>query len=107
MDYIPCIGGLANNLTVLTYSHSMEKQANLFGTRLLAATGFVADEVHDSMVTINFSYLILKSFNKRMQTPYISRILSKISVEINILNRIFQFYFWYYNRILEFFEKKK
>ena len=56
MDYIPCIGGLANNLTVLTYSHSMEKQANLFGTRLLAATGFVADEVHNSMVTINFEH---------------------------------------------------
>ncbi len=53
VDYIPYVGGLAGNLTVLAYSRSMEEQADLFGTRLLAATGFAADGVRNLMVTMN------------------------------------------------------
>lgn len=53
VDYIPYIGGLASNLTVLAHSRSMEEQADLFGTRLLAATGFAADGVRNLMVTMN------------------------------------------------------
>ena len=52
MDYIPYVGGLASNLAVLTYSRGMEEQADLFGTRLLAATGYAADGVRNLMVVM-------------------------------------------------------
>ncbi|MEA5537162.1 M48 family metallopeptidase [Crocosphaera sp. XPORK-15E] len=53
VDYIPYVGGLANSLAVLSYSREMEQQADLFGTRLLAATGYAADGVRNLMVVMN------------------------------------------------------
>ncbi len=52
-QYIPYVGGLAGNLAVLTYSRGMEEQADLFGTRLLAATGYAADGVRNLMVVMD------------------------------------------------------
>ncbi|MDJ0599465.1 MAG: M48 family metallopeptidase [Crocosphaera sp.] len=50
VDYIPYVGGIASNLAILSYSRGMEEQADLFGTRLLAATGYAADGVRNLMV---------------------------------------------------------
>ncbi|XHU96910.1 MAG: M48 family metalloprotease [cyanobacterium endosymbiont of Rhopalodia gibba] len=49
VQYIPYLGGLAENLIVLNYSRKMEEQADMFGTRLLAATGYAADGVRNLM----------------------------------------------------------
>jgi beta-barrel assembly-enhancing protease len=46
---IPYIGGLATNLIVLNYSRTMEEEADLFGTRILAASGYAADGVRNLM----------------------------------------------------------
>lgn len=53
VQYIPYLGGLAGNLIVLNYSRKMEEQADMFGTRLLAATGYAADGVRNLMKTID------------------------------------------------------
>ncbi len=53
VDYIPYVGGIASNLAILSYSRGMEEQADLFGTRLLAATGYAADGVRNLMVVID------------------------------------------------------
>ncbi|MEM8778006.1 MAG: M48 family metalloprotease [Cyanobacteria bacterium P01_G01_bin.49] len=53
VDYIPYVGGLASNLLILNYSRDMEQQADLFGTRLLAATGYAADGLRNLMVIID------------------------------------------------------
>jgi predicted Zn-dependent protease len=45
VQYIPYLGRLAGNLIALNYSRKMEEQADMFGTRLLAATGYAADGV--------------------------------------------------------------
>ncbi|MEL4897934.1 M48 family metallopeptidase [Crocosphaera sp. Alani8] len=52
VDYIPYVGGIASNLAILSYSRGMEEQADLFGTRLLAATGYAADGLHNLMVVM-------------------------------------------------------
>ena len=52
VDYIPYVGGIASNLAVLSYSRGMEEQADLFGTRLLAATGYAADGIRNLMVVM-------------------------------------------------------
>lgn len=53
VDYIPYVGGLASNLAILSYSRGMEQQADLFGTRLLAATGYAADGLRNLMVMMD------------------------------------------------------
>ncbi|MDJ0507778.1 MAG: M48 family metallopeptidase [Crocosphaera sp.] len=53
VDYIPYVGGIASNLAILSYSRGMEEQADVFGTRLLAATGYAADGVRNLMVVID------------------------------------------------------
>jgi predicted Zn-dependent protease len=50
-QYIP-FGGTATNLIVLNYSRNMERQADELGTRILAASGYAADGVHNLMVTL-------------------------------------------------------
>ncbi|MDJ0845850.1 M48 family metalloprotease [Crocosphaera sp.] len=52
VDYIPYVGGIASNLAILSYSRGMEEQADLFGTRLLAATGYAADGMRNLMVVM-------------------------------------------------------
>ncbi|MDJ0730661.1 MAG: M48 family metallopeptidase [Crocosphaera sp.] len=52
VDYIPYVGGIASNLAILSYSRGMEEQADLFGTRLLAATGYAADGIRNLMVVM-------------------------------------------------------
>lgn len=49
VQYIPYLGRLVGNLIVLNYSRNMEEQADMFGTRLLAATGYAADGVWNLM----------------------------------------------------------
>ena len=49
VDYIPYVGGIASNLAILSYSRGMEEQADLFGTRLLAASGYAADGLRNLM----------------------------------------------------------
>jgi predicted Zn-dependent protease len=50
---VPYAGGLATDLTVLGYSRDMERQADAFGTRLLAAAGYAADGLYNLMVTLD------------------------------------------------------
>ena len=52
-QYIPYVGGTAGNLIVLNYSRDMEKQADLFGTRMLAASGYAADGVRNLMAKLH------------------------------------------------------
>ena len=52
VDYIPYVGGVASNLAILSYSRGMEEQADLFGTRLLTATGYAADGLRNLMALI-------------------------------------------------------
>ncbi|PSB67020.1 peptidase M48 Ste24p [filamentous cyanobacterium CCP1] len=49
---VPYAGGLATDLTVLGYSRDMERQADAFGTRLLAASGYAADGLYNLMLTL-------------------------------------------------------
>ncbi len=53
VQYVPYVGGLAGNLIVLNYSREMEEQADIFGTRLLAAKGYAADGMRNLMVIID------------------------------------------------------
>ncbi|MGF1481287.1 MAG: M48 family metalloprotease [Cyanophyceae cyanobacterium] len=50
-QFIP-YGGTAANLLVLDYSRGMEKEADLLGTRILAAGGYAADGLHNLMATM-------------------------------------------------------
>ena len=50
-QFIP-YGGTAANLLVLDYSRAMEREADLLGTRILAASGYAADGVRNLMVTL-------------------------------------------------------
>lgn len=51
-QFIP-LGGLINDLVVLNYSRDMERQADILGTRLLAASGYAADGLRNLMVTLD------------------------------------------------------
>ena len=51
-QYIPYIGSTAGNLIVLNYSRDMERQADVFGTRVLAAADYAADGVRNLMVKL-------------------------------------------------------
>ncbi|MCD8488026.1 MAG: M48 family metalloprotease [Desertifilum sp.] len=50
-QYLP-YGGLASNLLVFSYSREMERQADELGTRILAASGYAADGMHNLMLTL-------------------------------------------------------
>ena len=50
-QFIP-FGGTAANLIVLNYSRGMERQADIFGTRILAASGYAADGLRNLTVTL-------------------------------------------------------
>ncbi|MFQ3629647.1 MAG: M48 family metalloprotease, partial [Cyanobacteriota bacterium] len=45
-------GGYAANLLYFNYSRDMERQADAFGTRLLASAGYAADGLHGLMMTL-------------------------------------------------------
>ncbi|OLP20249.1 peptidase M48 Ste24p [Leptolyngbya sp. 'hensonii'] len=51
-QFIP-LGGIAAQLFVLDYSRSMERQADILGTRILTATGYAADGLRNLMVTLS------------------------------------------------------
>ncbi len=52
VGYIPYVGSTASNLIVLNYSRDMEKQADIFGTRMLVGAGYAADGVRNLMVKL-------------------------------------------------------
>ncbi len=52
VSYIPYVGNTASNLIVLNYSRDMEKQADIFGTRMLVGSGYAADGVRNLMVKL-------------------------------------------------------
>lgn len=51
-QFVP-LGGTLANLIVLDYSRDMERQADILGTRILTATGYAADGMHNLMVELN------------------------------------------------------
>ena len=53
VQYIPYIGSAAANLIVLDYSRDMERQADLYGTKILVSAGYAADGVRNLMVTLD------------------------------------------------------
>ncbi len=53
--FVP-FGGTIGNLLVLDYSREMEQQADLLGTRMLAAADYAADGLRNLMVTLNEQY---------------------------------------------------
>ena len=52
-QYIPYIGGTAGNLIVLNYSRDMERQADIFGTKMLTAADYAADGVRNLMMELD------------------------------------------------------
>lgn len=53
ISYIPYVGSTASSLIVLNYSRGMEKQADIFGTRILVNSGYAADGVRNLMVKLD------------------------------------------------------
>lgn len=53
VSYIPYVGNTASSLLVLNYSRGMEKQADIFGTRILVNAGYAADGVRNLMAKLN------------------------------------------------------
>lgn len=51
VQFIP-YGGTAGNLLVFNYSRDMERQADIYGTRILAASGYAADGLYELMQTL-------------------------------------------------------
>jgi len=50
---IPYVGGMAGNLIVLNYSRDMERQADVYGTRILVASGYAADGMRNLMIALD------------------------------------------------------
>ncbi|BAY64753.1 peptidase M48 Ste24p [Calothrix brevissima NIES-22] len=50
-QYLP-LGGIIGQLSALSYSRDMERQADTLGTRLIVATGYAADGLRNLMVTL-------------------------------------------------------
>ena len=50
--HIPYVGNAATGLIVMNYSRKMEKQADVFGTRILVNSGYAADGVRNLMVKL-------------------------------------------------------
>jgi beta-barrel assembly-enhancing protease len=55
VSYLPYVGNTASSLIVLNYSREMEKQADLFGTRILVNAGYAADGVRNLMAKLKES----------------------------------------------------
>ncbi|NJN75525.1 MAG: M48 family metalloprotease [Synechococcaceae cyanobacterium RL_1_2] len=55
-QYIPYVGNTAANLIVLNYSRDMEKEADIFGTRILAASPYADDGVRNMMAVLAEEY---------------------------------------------------
>ena len=51
-QYIPYVGSTASNLIVMNYSRDMERQADIFGTRILVAADYAADGVRNLMAKL-------------------------------------------------------
>lgn len=51
-QFIP-YGGTAANLLVFNYSRQMEREADLYGTKILAASGYAADGLHELMLSLD------------------------------------------------------
>ena len=56
VSYIPYVGNTASSLIVLNYSRGMEKQADVFGTRILVNAGYAADGVRNLMAHLHESH---------------------------------------------------
>lgn len=56
VSYVPYVGNTASSLIVLNYSRSMEKQADIFGTRILVNAGYAADGVRNLMAQLHESH---------------------------------------------------
>ncbi|MEM6612655.1 MAG: M48 family metallopeptidase [Cyanobacteria bacterium P01_C01_bin.72] len=56
IGYVPYVGSAASNLIVLNYSREMEKQADIFGTRILVNAGYAADGVRNLMAQLHKSH---------------------------------------------------
>ena len=56
VSYIPYVGNTASSLIVLNYSREMEKQADIFGTRILVNAGYAADGVRNLMAQLHKSH---------------------------------------------------
>lgn len=56
VSYIPYVGNTASSLIVLNYSRAMEKQADIFGTRILVNSGYAADGVRNLMAKLQESH---------------------------------------------------
>ena len=54
--YIPYVGNAATSLIVMNYSRDMERQADLFGTRVLVNSGYAADGVRNLMEKLHESH---------------------------------------------------
>ena len=55
VSYIPYVGNAASSLIVLNYSRKMEKQADIYGTRILVNAGYAADGVRNLMAKLDRS----------------------------------------------------
>ena len=53
VSHIPYIGNAATSLIVMNYSRGMERQADIFGTRILVNSGYAADGVRNLMVKLH------------------------------------------------------
>lgn len=56
VSYVPYVGNTASSLIVLNYSRGMEKQADVFGTRILVNAGYAADGVRNLMAQLEESH---------------------------------------------------
>lgn len=56
IGYVPYVGNTASSLIVLNYSRGMEKQADIFGTRILVNAGYAADGVRNLMAQLHESH---------------------------------------------------
>ena len=56
VGYVPYVGNTASGLIVLNYSRDMEKQADIFGTRILVNAGYAADGVRNLMAQLHESH---------------------------------------------------
>ncbi|MCC0177390.1 M48 family metalloprotease [Waterburya agarophytonicola K14] len=56
VSYIPYVGNAATSLIVMNYSRGMEKQADIYGTRILVNSGYAADGVRNLMLKLHESH---------------------------------------------------
>jgi len=61
-QFVP-LGGTIANVLALSYSRDMEQQADILGTRLLAASGYAADGLRNLMITLNQEHKSQPIFN--------------------------------------------